>query len=48
MVRGTFANLRIMNKLLNGEVGPKTVHIPTGEKLTVYDAAMVGNILFNK
>ncbi|KAK2360113.1 putative aconitate hydratase, cytoplasmic [Trifolium repens] len=39
MVRGTFANLRIMNKFLNGEVGPKTVHIPTGEKLTVYDYA---------
>ncbi|GAU29004.1 hypothetical protein TSUD_165230 [Trifolium subterraneum] len=40
MVRGTFANIRLTNKLLNGEVGPKTVHIPTGEKLTVYDAAM--------
>ncbi|XP_019462415.1 PREDICTED: aconitate hydratase, cytoplasmic-like isoform X2 [Lupinus angustifolius] len=40
MVRGTFANARLVNKLLNGEVGPKTIHIPTGEKLTVYDAAM--------
>ncbi|XP_045798971.1 aconitate hydratase, cytoplasmic-like [Trifolium pratense] len=40
MVRGTFANIRLTNKLLNGEVGPKTVHIPSGEKLTVYDAAM--------
>ncbi|XP_047306995.1 aconitate hydratase, cytoplasmic-like [Impatiens glandulifera] len=40
MARGTFANIRIVNKLLNGEVGPKTVHIPTGEKLYVYDAAM--------
>ncbi|WJX75793.1 aconitate hydratase [Trifolium repens] len=40
MVRGTFANIRLTNKLLSGEVGPKTVHIPTGEKLTVYDAAM--------
>ncbi|KAM1149335.1 hypothetical protein ACFX2B_029635 [Malus domestica] len=38
--RGTFANIRIVNKLLNGEVGPKTIHIPTGEKLDVYDAAM--------
>jgi aconitate hydratase len=45
MVRGTFANIRLTNKLLSGEVGPKTVHIPTGEKLTVYDAAMV-NIIF--
>ncbi|CAA0813970.1 Aconitate hydratase 2- mitochondrial [Striga hermonthica] len=40
MARGTFANIRIVNKLLNGEVGPKTIHIPTGEKLNVYDAAM--------
>ncbi|GAA0164682.1 RNA metabolism protein [Lithospermum erythrorhizon] len=40
MARGTFANIRIVNKLLGGEVGPKTVHIPTGEKLSVYDTAM--------
>ncbi|KAI8011733.1 hypothetical protein LOK49_LG06G00468 [Camellia lanceoleosa] len=40
MARGTFANIRIVNKLLNGEVGPKTIHIPTGEKLSVFDAAM--------
>lgn len=40
-IRGTFANIRLVNKLLNGEVGPKTIHIPTGETLTVYDAAMV-------
>ncbi|KAK4714907.1 hypothetical protein R3W88_020814 [Solanum pinnatisectum] len=40
MTRGTFANICIVNKLLNGEVGPKTIHIPTGEKLYVYDAAM--------
>ncbi|XP_057749317.1 LOW QUALITY PROTEIN: aconitate hydratase, cytoplasmic-like [Arachis stenosperma] len=40
MARGTFANIRLVNKLLNGEVGPKTVHIPTGEKLYVFDVAM--------
>ncbi|KAF7831295.1 aconitate hydratase, cytoplasmic [Senna tora] len=40
MVRGSFSNIRLANNLLNGEVGPKTIHIPTGEKLTVYDAAM--------
>ncbi|KAA3453308.1 Aconitate hydratase, cytoplasmic [Gossypium australe] len=40
MARGTFANIRLVNKLLNGEVGPKTVHVPTGEKLYVFDAAM--------
>lgn len=41
MARGTFANIRLVNKLLNGEVGPKTIHIPTGDKLYVFDAAMV-------
>ena len=41
MARGTFANIRIVNKLLKGEVGPKTLHIPSGEKLSVFDAAMV-------
>ncbi|KAL9659310.1 hypothetical protein QQ045_024115 [Rhodiola kirilowii] len=40
MARGTFANIRLVNKLLNGEVGPNTVHIPSGEKLSVFDAAM--------
>ncbi|KAG5123651.1 hypothetical protein JHK82_030388 [Glycine max] len=39
MARGTFANIRIVNKFLNGEVGPKTIHIPSGEKLSVFDAA---------
>ncbi|KAJ3689776.1 hypothetical protein LUZ61_018940 [Rhynchospora tenuis] len=39
MARGTFANIRLVNKLLKGEVGPKTVHIPSGEKLSVFDAA---------
>ncbi|KAF6135692.1 hypothetical protein GIB67_028263 [Kingdonia uniflora] len=40
MARGTFANIRIVNKHLKGEVGPKTVHVPTGEKHSVFDAAM--------
>uniref|UniRef100_A0A8R7PQI7 aconitate hydratase n=1 Tax=Triticum urartu TaxID=4572 RepID=A0A8R7PQI7_TRIUA len=40
VVRGAFANIRIVNKLLEGEVGPKTVHVPTGEKHYVFDAAM--------
>ncbi|KAM0903093.1 hypothetical protein ACQ4PT_018890 [Festuca glaucescens] len=40
MMRGTFGNIRIVNKLLGCETGPKTIHIPTGEKLYVYDAAM--------
>ena len=43
MARGTFSNIRIVNKLLNGEVGPKTVHIPTSEKLSVFDVASVSS-----
>lgn len=46
MARGTFANIRLVNKLLNGEVGPKTIHIPTGEKLYAFDAAMVSSKTF--
>jgi aconitate hydratase len=38
MARGTFANTRLINKL-NNEVGPDTIHVPTGEKLSVWDAA---------
>ncbi|KAL5557520.1 hypothetical protein UlMin_039756 [Ulmus minor] len=40
MARGTFANIRLVNKFLQGEVGPKTIHIPTGDKLSVFDAAL--------
>ncbi|KAJ7562734.1 hypothetical protein O6H91_03G082200 [Diphasiastrum complanatum] len=39
MARGTFANIRIVNKFLKGEVGPKTIHIPSGEKLYIFEAA---------
>ncbi len=40
MTRGTFANPRLKNLLLNGEEGSFTLHLPEGEKMTVYDAAM--------
>lgn len=40
MARGTFANIRLVNKFLGGEVGPKTVHVPTKETMLIYDAAM--------
>nr|GEV42229.1 aconitate hydratase, cytoplasmic [Tanacetum cinerariifolium] len=40
MARGTFTNIRIVNKLLNEEVGPKTIHIPSCKKLSVLEAAM--------
>ncbi|CAL9780657.1 unnamed protein product [Musa acuminata subsp. burmannicoides] len=39
MARGTFANIRLVNKFLKGEVGPKTIHVPSGEKLSAFDAA---------
>ncbi|WP_449434032.1 aconitate hydratase AcnA [Pseudomonas putida] len=40
MMRGTFANIRIRNEMLAGEEGGNTLHIPSGEKLSIYDAAM--------
>jgi len=39
MSRGTFANARLVNKLLGGKVGPNTVHVPSGDVVSVYDAA---------
>lgn len=38
MARGTFANIRLVNKLVS-RPGPKTIHIPSGEELDVFDAA---------
>jgi aconitate hydratase len=40
MMRGTFANVRIKNLLLDGREGGYTVHIPSGEETSIYDAAM--------
>ncbi len=40
MVRGTFANIRIKNRMLGGEEGGDTLHYPSGEKLAIYDAAI--------
>jgi len=40
MARGTFANTRLGNKVAGeGPTGPVTVHLPSGEKLPIYDAA---------
>lgn len=39
MVRGTFANIRIRNRMVNRE-GGWTIHIPTGREMFIYDAAM--------
>lgn len=38
MARGTFANIRLLNKFLNKQA-PQTIHLPSGEVLDVFDAA---------
>jgi aconitate hydratase len=40
MMRGTFANIRLRNLLLPGTEGGVTVHIPSGEQMSIFDAAM--------
>jgi aconitate hydratase len=40
MMRGTFANVRLRNKLVPGVEGGYTRHIPSGEQMSIYDAAM--------
>jgi len=39
MVRGTFANIRLKNLLVPGVEGGVTVHLPDGERLSIFDAA---------
>ncbi|MGH7699580.1 MAG: aconitate hydratase AcnA [Gemmatimonadales bacterium] len=40
MVRGTFANVRLKNRLAPGTEGPYTVHLPDGEPMSIYDASL--------
>ncbi|WP_018918937.1 aconitate hydratase AcnA [Vreelandella zhanjiangensis] len=40
MMRGTFANVRIKNEMLDGVVGGETRYVPSGEQMSIYDAAM--------
>ena len=40
MMRGTFANIRIKNEMLGGEEGGNTLHQPSGERMSIYAAAM--------
>jgi aconitate hydratase len=40
MMRGTFANIRLRNLLAPGTEGGVTVHVPSGEPMSIYDAAM--------
>lgn len=38
MARGTFANIRLVNKLAS-KTGPSTLHVPSGEEMDIFDAA---------
>jgi aconitate hydratase A / 2-methylisocitrate dehydratase len=40
MVRGTFANIRLRNRLAPGTEGGWTIHVPSGEQLSIYDASV--------
>jgi aconitate hydratase len=40
MMRGTFGNIRIRNLLVPGGEGGYTLHLPDGDQMTIYDAAM--------
>ena len=40
MVRGTLANIRLRNQLAPGTEGSWTLHLPRGEQMFIYDAAM--------
>jgi aconitate hydratase A / 2-methylisocitrate dehydratase len=39
MVRGTFANIRLRNLLVPGSEGTWTVHVPSGEEMTIFEAS---------
>lgn len=41
MMRGTFANIRLKNHLVAGSEGNWTLHLPEGEKMSIFDAAML-------
>ncbi|HKJ94105.1 MAG TPA: aconitate hydratase AcnA [Gammaproteobacteria bacterium] len=40
MMRGTFANVRLKNQMAPGTEGGWTTHIPSGEQMSIFDAAM--------
>ena len=39
MIRGTFANIRLRNQLAPGTEGGVTVHVPSGEQMSIFDAS---------
>jgi aconitate hydratase len=41
MMRGTFANIRIRNEMIPGVEGGYTKHLPSGEQMSIYDAAIL-------
>jgi aconitate hydratase len=40
MMRGTFGNIRLRNAMVPGVEGSWTLHIPSGDRLSIYDAAV--------
>lgn len=40
MMRGTFASPRLRNRMVPGVEGGFTVHVPSGQRMTIFDAAM--------
>ena len=40
LIRGTFGNIRLRNRLVDDKEGPYTVHLPDGEQGFIYDVAM--------
>lgn len=40
MIRGTFGNIRLRNRLVSGKEGFYTLHLPDGEETTIYEASM--------
>jgi aconitate hydratase len=40
MARGTLANIRLRNQMAPGTEGAWTTHVPSNEKMFIYDAAM--------
>ena len=40
MMRGTFGNIRLKNRLVEDKEGPYTVHLPSGDETFIYDAAI--------
>jgi aconitate hydratase len=40
MARGTFANIRLVNKMAS-RVGPYTMHVPSGQEMDIFSAAQL-------